>query len=269
MRRQIEYYPADLKKLLEALVERAGKTLAPAHVKEMHEYMLENKFKSPFGEDYLYRKIYLEVKDADEKHNKPITLNTQNIEAIAKFLGFKSYNEFVERTNRPVHKSLENCVGSWYSYVRCNSGLDFILISPVSIYVEGGEAFMTLKGKQRTFTGKLKFEGNCIYCLLESKQEKNIHLVFSVGFSNAPNVLQGVFSGMSTAGDPIAGREVLIRQSEEFQQLKNSRKSIKEMIESDSEEEWLIASYFSLPEGNIIKARRSSTFDFADLQQEK
>jgi hypothetical protein len=106
-----------------------------------------------------------------------------------------------------------------------------------------------------------------VYCLLESKQDKNLHLVFNVGHSKRPNVLQGVFSGMSTAGDPIAGREVLVRRKEKIFELKNSRQSISEMLKSKSEEEKIIGKYFKEVNQNILKGGKSSTYELTDLKK--
>lgn len=264
----MNYNSLDIKRLLQALAAKTNKSLVRGHLQAMHDLMEKSDKKGLFSEDYLYRKIFLRVKDSDNKNNKSISLNTRNIEAIATFLGYTGYDQFIQLPDQSINALLENCVGSWYSYVRCNSGNEEVLISPVQIIRNGKEVIMKLNGPSRKFEGSLKLEGNCLYCLLESKSEKNIHLVFKVGFSQKPNVLQGVFSGMSTAGDPIAGREVLIRQELEFASLKNSRRSIAELVKSRSEEEKIIGGYFSDKEQNILKGGQASTFELNDLKKE-
>ena len=123
-----------------------------------------------------------------------------------------------------------------------------------------------MKGPNRTFTGNLKYEGNCLCCHLVSQQDKDLHLVFYAGLEQNPRVIQGVFSGISSAGDPIAGREVLVRQDEKFNMLQNFRRPIQEMLESKSAEAQIIAMYFKNPEHNILKAGKASTFSIGDLK---
>lgn len=257
----MRYKAADIKKLLEEVALKSGMTLEYASFKEIYSKMEEALGDLPFKEDYLYKRVMPEIK----KQKKIISLNANYVEHLVKYLQFNNYDAFLKA--KPFHPVLENCVGNWYSYVRCNSGQDYVLISPVRIFQEGREINILLKGKVRTFAGKLKFEGSCLYCLLESNEDKNLHLVFNIGFAKIPNVLQGVFSGMSTAGNPIAGREVLIRQEEKFGALQNSRRPIAELVKSNKEIEKLIGLYFSSAERNILKAGMASTYELDDLEK--
>jgi hypothetical protein len=137
----------------------------------------------------------------------------------------------------------------------------------VQISIVYRDVVMTLKGSRRNFQGKMKLQGDCIYCLLESGDTKDLHVVFKTGLESTPNVLQGVFSGLSTANDPIAGREILVRQPgvDEMKKLSNDRMSIDALLESGSDEEKIIAGYFNSIEENILKAGRSSNFQITDL----
>jgi hypothetical protein len=222
----------------------------------------------PFKEDYLYKRVHQELKKI-KGGNSEIRLNANFIEHVVKYLSYSNYDQFKKLQLQPVYPALKNCLGNWYSYVRCNSGEEYILISPVRIYQEGREILMMLKGSERTFIGKLKFEGNCIYCLLESNQHKNLHLVLNYGFAKTPRVFQGVFSGMSTAGDPIAGREVLIWQEEKLNALKNYRRPISEMLKSKSQEEKAIGMYFKEKRQSILKGGKASTYELDDLNREE
>jgi hypothetical protein len=263
----MRYNAADIMSLLGEVAKATDMTLGYASFKEIYSEM-EDKMKKlpPFKERYLYKEVYQKLKKL-KSAKAVIDLNQNNIEYVAKFLGFNNYDQFKKILTEPVHPILKKCLGNWYSYVRCNSGDEYVLISPVRITEKGREITMRLNGKQRIFEGVLKFEGNCIYCLLESKQDKNLHLVFNIGFVPEPQVLQGVFSGMSSAGDPIAGREILIRTEENFNKMENRRQSISEMLRSKSEEEKIIAKYFKEANQNILKGGKSSTYELTDLKK--
>jgi len=252
--------------LLEEVAKATDKTLGYASFDDIYSKMEEKMGELPFKERYLYKEVHQKLKKL-KGANAVIDLNQNNIEHVVKFLGFSNYDQFKKMRSAPAHPILKECVGNWYSYVRCNSGEEYVLISPVKISEEGQEIHIELKGKERNFIGKLKFEGSCVYCLLESKQDKNLHLVFNVGHSKKPNVLQGVFSGMSTAGDPIAGREVLVRRKEKIFELKNFRRSIPEMLKSKLEEDKIIGMYFKEPAQNILKGGKSSTYELIDLMK--
>ncbi|MEO5644261.1 MAG: hypothetical protein ABIQ40_04790 [Bacteroidia bacterium] len=261
----MKYLASDIMKLLQEVAVKADMTLEYASFKEIYSKMEEELEALPFKEDYLYKRVYQEVKKMKDEYSE-ISLNSNYIEHIAKYLTYTNYDQFKKMQSQPFYSALENCLGAWYSYVRCNSGEEQILISPVLIFKEGREIFLQLKGPRRMFTGRLKLEGTCVYCLLESKEDKNLHLVFKFGSATKPDVLQGVFSGMSAAGDPIAGREILIRQKEKYGVLKNDRRPMKQMLESKLEDEKIIANYFKERMHCTLKGGRASTFKIDDLK---
>jgi hypothetical protein len=260
----MRYKAGDIMRLLQEVAEKTDMTLDYASFGEIYSKMEDQMVKLPFKEEYLYKRVFLQLKKL-KGDSTEIRLNAKCIEHVAKYLSYNNYDQFKKMQGQPIHPAMITCVGSWYSYVRCNSGEEYVLIAPVRIYEEGREIVMQLNGRDRTFTGKLKYEGNCIYCLLESKQDKNLHLVFNVGLTKKANVLQGIFSGISTAGDPIAGREVLVRQEGKLSLLKNARRSISELVESKREEEVLVGKYFRKAEQNILKGGKPSTFELDDL----
>ena len=219
-----------------------------------------------FADNYLYKKMFLKARSAEAKGGGLLNLNDEYLEIIAGYLGYKSYAHFLELQHYKFPDELENCKGVWCSYVRCNSGDADVLVAPVHIYHKTKQMFIEMKGASRRFKGELKMEGKCLFCLLESGEDKNIHLVLRIGLAKKPNVLQGVFSGISSGGDPIAGREVLIRNDSAFEKLKHRKMKISDLLISGNEEEKLIGEYFSAKQQNIIKGAPASTFELNDLK---
>lgn len=261
----MEYDPVDVLRLLQEVAEKTGYRLVNSHFPMMHEKMKPEGRKTFFAENYLYKKMFLRARKAQREGVKGISLNDEYVEIIAQFLDYKSYSHFLELQQQQFPSALLNCLGVWYSYVRCNSGHPEVYASPVRIYEQTKAVLVEMQGASRKFKGELKMEGSCLYCLLESGQEKNIHLVLKIGVAQKPNVLQGVFSGLSSAGDPIAGREVLVRQFVSFGELKHKKLKIAELMKSKEEEERAIGNYFSEKEQNILKAGQASTFELGDL----
>ncbi|MDQ3110983.1 MAG: hypothetical protein M3R17_13905 [Bacteroidota bacterium] len=255
--------------MLQAVSKKTKMSLDHAHFKKMHEMMLDDNKNLPLrGEDYLYRRMYRFVRYAETKETDPVDLNVQNVEAIAKYLGFISFKEFLDDKHLERNQLLKSCIGDWYSYVRCNSGSNDILVSPAAIYAKGKEIYMELKGPHRSFTGVVKLNGQCLFCFLESGKEKNLHLVLKFGFSDKPEILQGVFSGLSTGGDPIAGREVFIRYSgKEEDKPGNQKLKLKVLLASEDKKEKTIARYFNDRSKNILSGGKASTFGWEDLEE--
>lgn len=258
-----DYRPEEILNLLEQVAKCAGQTLVHSRFPEISAIVKE-KTKATFADNYLYKHVYAKARNAPPA--QLIRLNDEHIEMLISFLGLESFEEFRRSGNQPVDPALLNCVGNWYSFVRCNSGEDHVLRSPVEIWLHRKSVRMRLKGKVREFQGDVNLEGGCIYCLLSSGKNKTLHLVFAVGVAQQPEVLQGVFSGMSSAGDPICGREVLIRADKPFGELKNDRVAISQLIGSDDVMQNQIGKYFQNRTGNILKAGQASTFDISDLR---
>ncbi|MGL4598866.1 MAG: hypothetical protein ACRCYO_15220 [Bacteroidia bacterium] len=260
----------DLKRLLNEIAQESGKTLLHANFSEMHLF-LEKQYKTtykeslPFGNEYLYRNIYIPTKE-EKDDEKVLSLSPKNLDAIVKALGYKGYGDFLQMKHPTLASSLSNCSGAWYSYVRCNSGQPYVLRAPVRIFQEHKEMRVELKGPNRLFKGVFQAADQCLYCLLESGETKNIYLILKTGLVERIEVMQGVFSALSSGGDPIAGREILVRQGVSFEALTADRIPIDKMLQSDKVEENAVAHYFKDKESNIIKAGRSSTFELSDLQ---
>ena len=255
----MKYRSLDILRLVKALVAEKRKSLTHWDMVPMYEELKKTQQAlARSHEDYLY-KLYLNVKDAGKRDM--ISLKDGYIDALARLLKFDSYEAFLSADDAPI---LTSCLGSWYSYVRCNSGSKNVLISPVNIYMSGTDVHMLLKGPSREFQGVLKTTGDCVYAVIESGKTKHIHLVFKIGRITKPDLLQGVFSGISSGGDPIAGREILIRQKNKvFEELRPKRVHLDKLIRTEP----LVANYFEKQHKNILKGGRSSTFTIDDLEE--
>ena len=261
-------YPLnDVKRLIEEVEKRAGEKINAATSEKIHKKMHNALGKlPPFGTEYLNKRIMFEINKASAKRKDAVGLNKGYINFVAEYLSYANYEEFEEKKDRASNEELEKFIGTWISYVRCNSRQPYILMSPVSIYNERNLVYMKLQGKERAFIGELKIEKGKLFCLLKGEEGKYIHLVFNAGIATRPQVLQGIFSGISAGGDAIAGREVLVRTDREFESIRNDKLRIREILNSNNNELEVIGNYFSDTRINIIKAGRSSTFDLGDLQ---
>lgn len=262
------YKAGEIKELLKRVASATGTRLEFAYFPIMYDKIQDAMGRLPFSDEYLYKRIYLAVKDA--KDDAEIKLNTGRIETIANFLGYDSYDAFAKEINTTPDPILHNCIGTWCSYVRSASGSAEVIASPVRIYAEKHKVFMTLKTSSTVFTGELRYKGNTLYCLLESGASRNIYFVFKVGFAYQPRVLQGIFSGLDDGGDPVAGREVLIRQEEmEFGKEPTKKMRITTLMrDAQNEELKAIAAYFKDRHANLLKAGKTKMFDINDLYQE-
>ena len=267
----MHYNRSDIVKLLEKIEEATKIDLTHASCEAVQERLSEmysevtkgRKKHLPLFDKYLYRKLQLPC----DRNEEIIKASAATLNAVAQALGFESFSHFVRITDAENDPALRNSVGEWYSYVRCNSGQPYVLRAPVKIYEERKEIYMELKGPVRTFKGQVRMRGECLHCLLESDRVKKIYLLLKTGFSVKPTVLQGIFSGVSTAGDPIAGREVLVRADAPYDELTPLRIAIDELLASGNKEREIIGNYFLEKNDNILKAGASSTFGWDDLKQ--
>lgn len=264
-----QYKPADILQLLDELAEHTNTGTSFSHFETMFSEIKKSLPESPpFNSgDYLYRKLFRRAKLAEKKRTPFIRLNAQNIETIARFLGYQGYKQFLKMEHPDKDPVMASCAGTWYSYVRCNSGNPDILVSPVEISTKGKEVVMKLKGPGRIFHGQMSRKGNCLYCNLDGGNEKKLNLIFKLGSVKHPDVLQGVFSGVSSGGDPIAGREVLIRKEIKFELMKNQKIDMTKEPEERDDEMKLLYTYFGRKENTILKGGRSSTFTLSDLNE--
>jgi len=221
---------------------------------------------------YLYSK-YSEIIKQKEEGETSVSINHAYLNAIAEYLGYNEFQAFEESQTSPPNKIspiLLGCKGLWYSYVRCNSGRNDVLISPIEVYENEGKIWMKMRGPTNTYEGELLLKGSCLFCALDSGRNKLLYVTYKIGECLNAEALVGTFCGMTTAGDPIAGREVLERRMDykELNEMYNERVHLKDKEEVTKYLDRRIAQYFDKYEDNYIKIINVSTFSLKDLVME-
>jgi hypothetical protein len=244
-------------KLLESLSLKTGKTLDHAGLNEISEMI------PGMNSEYLYKKLLQEIrtKKGHELHG----VGSYQLNQILTFLGFKSLAAFREHLKNPVNERLLGLIGIYYSYVRANHQQGVVLRSPVRIYEHEVAVFFELKGNHYSYNGEISERDGCMFVLMKSMEGKSFHHVYKIGTVRQPKVLQGVFSGVSSAFDPIGGRALLIRQDEPYERLSNRKEKIELMLDSGSVEDFSVATYFKDYCNNNVSPGKSSDFGFDDL----
>lgn len=88
-----------------------------------------------------------------------------------------------------------------------------------------------------------------MFCHLDSDRNKKMLIILKGNVNKHSQVLQGVFSGISSTGDPIAGRELFIR--EHVLPLKDMKWQA--LALDDVSLDPRIRKYFENPKDNCIK----------------
>jgi hypothetical protein len=210
--------------------------------------------------DYLYMKIYRLIKS---RTDGTIGLNPYNLNEIAKYLNYKSFRQ-LELSLGNVTPQAKSLAGSYYCYVRANLPKPAVLKSPVHIVERDGRMWFELKGPRIQYKGEIAIRDGCMFVLMSSKAGKEFHHVYKVGTTETPMLLQGVFSGVSTAFDPIGGRTVLMRQ-DDGSKLKNEMQALSKLKLSKVESDRVLAKYFLKSDNNNVVPGRSSGFSIDDL----
>jgi len=211
---------------------------------------------------YVREKLYAQMLKAEKEGESTVGLRLEKIDVVAKYLGFKGFIDF--QTTLKVHPQLLAHTGVCYSYLRKNVSEGCVLQSPVKIEREGNKVMLTLRGPDRTFYGNLELERDCLFCLL-SAEGKSFYHIYKVGVIKTPEVIQGVFSGVTSGGIPIAGRCVLVKQNQKFESLTNKALLVSELKESDDLLHQKLASYFEHQHVNNLMAGKAVGFDIHDL----
>jgi hypothetical protein len=246
-----------LREMLQALAVKTGKSLDHTGLNEISE-MIDG-----LGTNYLYKKIDQQIKNRADQ--EMIGVGPFQVNRILNFLGFNSLDAFQEHIANPISDQLMSLIGNYYSYVRANHTEGIVLRSPVRIYKGESNLIFELRGKDQVYKGDITLSEGCLFILMKSGQGKYFHHVYKVGVRKNPLVLQGVFSGVSTAFDPIGGRTVLIRQSLSFEDLNNRKEKAEEMISSSQVEENRVGKYFKDYCNNNLSPFKSSDFGYDDL----
>lgn len=219
---------------------------------------------------YLYRYLFLRAKEARKTNTKILSLKTFNLDTLAGFLTpGMTFLEWCDRADRPLDNELVSCIGNYYCYVRRNAEEGTLMRSPVQIFERDNSVYFKLRGPRWTYEGAAHLKNGCLFILMQANGGKEIHHVYKLGKRERPQVLQGVFSGVSTVFEPIAGRTVLIRTEEDFTRLKNLELDIAGMKRSKDKEQRRLAEYFQSYETNNLKINPVTTFTLDDLGKGK
>ncbi|MEM6631657.1 MAG: hypothetical protein AAF694_18415 [Bacteroidota bacterium] len=257
-----------LQALLRAATQKANTNLSRAGMGILSEKINSQIRGIEITQRYLDETVRRGIVKALNANQKFLQLEAAYIHAITQYLGYIDLDDFLKKSSSQAPQQLVACIGSWYNYVRESSGRDVILRSPVKIYPKRNEIFMEMKGYHRTFEAKVTMRSGCISCLLEDQQkEKELHLVYRIGIALYPQVLQGVFSGISTNELPIAGREILIRQEGiPYQDLSPEKivLSQKELDMTDLESS--VINQLKDFNSNYLIVSSSMSFDLGDLE---
>lgn len=247
--------------MLDRLSEETGFMLDYSGLREMTEAIgIQNNH-------YLYKKVLQQI--TKKKDTEFVGLRAFQLNQIAKFLGYKSFQELESSLNNSLAPQLASFEGAYYCYVRANHSEGWIFRSPVRIVIKEKKLVFELKGPAINYKGESSSRGGCLFILMTSAEGKAFHHVYKIGERHRPYVLQGVFSGVSTAFDPIGGRTVLVRQENTFDTLTNRRSKISVMKKSKSEEDRAVASYLSEYNKNNLSIAKSASFGIEDLKNDR
>lgn len=215
---------------------------------------------------YLYENLHRRNEQAKKQGLAEIGLSHAKLNILMKFLGYHSFREFCEEVDSPIPETLRSCVGNYYCYVRRNAEDTVILRSPVRMTESGGKVMWELSGPGVVYRGEMQWDNGCLFVLMRAENGKEFHHVYKIGKRMKPDVLQGVFSGVSTGFDPIGGRVVLIRQEVEWDFLKHAELRLLDLTRSNSPQEKNLLNYFSTYEKNNLAINKVMTYTLDDLK---
>jgi len=180
---------------------------------------------------YLYETPYLSIKKAKSNGLDAIQLEASSLNSVAYFLGYDDVSAFRSSHFPMIPNEVYALEGNWWSIVRCNSGRPDILVSPVRISLANDKAMLELRGPHRTYKGVIRWIGGSISSWIGSEDRvKVMHLAFQVGVARYPKTLLGVFSSVSSSGHPIAGKEILMRSHQNYDDMINYKFNISEEL---------------------------------------
>lgn len=211
---------------------------------------------------YFRDNIHGKMVAAGKKGDTTINLNLDKVNRISRFLGFESFVDFQDSFK--LDPFLSYFEGNYYSFTRKNSRSKEIIQSPAKIEKKGSGMWLTLKGEDREFEGDLKLEDGCLTCLMKSV-DKSLYHVYKVGKIMQPKVIQGIFSGVSSAFDPVGGRCVLVRQESTFETLANSKIVWNKMLTAKNSAYQSLWRYFKKYRENNLQIKTPVGFDLDDL----
>jgi len=259
-----------LKKVLSMLTQKAGQPLDRRGLQNTADIIkgLDKKFKDLSG-DYLYRNILRGIQTAEKEDKETVILRDLPLDILAKYLGHQNMPDLLNKIAPAIDPLLLTCEGVYYCYLRRNSEDAYILRSPVKIETQQGMMTFSLRGPARKYNGSVAFGNGCLYVLMMHEDGKQFHHIYQLGQHKKPQVLQGIFSGVSTIFAPIGGRTVLIRSDKEYDALENKEIEIATLKTSNDLQDRRLAEYFEYYHENNLNIKRVNTFRIDDLGTNK
>lgn len=252
--------PKHVKHIIEALAQACGESLDMHGYHAMSDYILD-KTEIIVTHRYLYDTYKRTSIEIEEGKNTTRTY-LDKMDLIAITLGYGDFSSYI-KTFTTIDPILESCIGNWWSLVRANSG-SYILKAPIRIFKsdDGLSITVEMKGGRQLFTGTAVLKMNNMFCALEGEKDKKLFVVMKLGGEGTPEMIQGTFAGISSAGDPIAGREIFLRENQlSFDEMAWQRLSIEIKNGLDKR----INAYYKMYEMNCIKITNVSSFSLSDI----
>src|SRR5690606_494959 len=101
------------------------------------------------GEDYLYKKIFFEIRNMDDEDG--LSLRDAQLNSIAQFLGYRNITSVIATFEMPANDQLQSLVGNYYLYIRQNSNKGLVFQSPAEIKAFEQKFALRLKGPTWTY----------------------------------------------------------------------------------------------------------------------
>ncbi|GAA5037783.1 hypothetical protein GCM10011506_36090 [Marivirga lumbricoides] len=252
-----------IKLLLDELGKTTGYSIDHFGFGRMSDEIFE-KLNVSISAKYIYYSLHNAVKKATNE-NDLLNLSPNKVDDLAKFLEYENFDAFIRAFESPIHSILLSLVGDYYSYVRKNTERGILLQSPVQINVLNNKVIFKLTGPRWKYEGEMRYQDGCLFCLMQAESAKTFHHVYKIGKSESPQVLMGVFSGVSSANDPIGGRCVLIRKGIIPEGISPLKMTIEELVSSSDDNLKKLGNYFKNYADNNLKINTASGFDIDDL----
>lgn len=245
--------------LLKALSDRTKQSL------DYHGFgVMSDKINGSITQKYLYESLFKGAERARKKDATHVNLSLNKLDEVTQYLNFEGFDHFARSLENHADPMLLACVGAYYSFVRRSSAKGVVLQSPVKIYEEDQKVWLELKGPAQLYKGELSLLHGCLFCLMASAEGKVFHHVYRIGIRKRPQVLTGVFSGISTASHPLGGRAVLIRQAA-YDKLENKAVEIAQLQASPEISQRRLGQFFETFEENNLQVNIPITFDLDAL----
>ena len=220
------------------------------HLKDFHEIELEKGGFLSLSERvndvtsrYLAENLCGGLERAKRNNESYVNLQLTKLDELTRSIKYKGWSDFVDYLK--IDDRLLKLEGVYYLLFRKNSEQEIILQSPTKIERVNHYMQLTIRGRDRSFEGRLEIIGDCISCLLRSeKKDKTFHHIYKAGLAENAQTLQGIFSGVSSLAEPIGGRCLLIREIKNFAELDIGSFSIQDWKNSGNERQGQLARYF-------------------------